>query len=199
MAFPPSLFNIMTHLLVHIVKEINILGPVFIYNMFPFKRYMAVLKKYVRNHSSPEGCIAKGYRTEEEIEFCVDFIDDLSSIGVPMSRHEGRLKGKGTLRKKSNVHIPNNEIRKVNFTDPIEACPHLFLCQRLDLRHEPLLPQDPEGPTSRRRARPHPYTWGGARLSSCPRGRQGGSLSHRGWMRLSPHPQGRARRLTSRI
>ena len=79
----------MTHLLVQIVKEINILGPVFLYNMFPFKRYMAVLKKYIGNRSLQEGCITKGYGTEEVIEFCVDFIDDLSPIGVPMSRHEG--------------------------------------------------------------------------------------------------------------
>ena len=99
MVFPPSFLNVMTHLLVHIVKEINILGPVFLHNMFPFERYMSVLKKYVRNHSRPEGCIAKGYGTEEVIEFCVDFIDDLNSIGVPMSRHEGRLRGNGILGK----------------------------------------------------------------------------------------------------
>ena len=49
MVFPPSFFNIMTHLLVHIVKEINILGPVFLHNMFPFERYIAILKKYIRN------------------------------------------------------------------------------------------------------------------------------------------------------
>ena len=77
---------------------------------------MAVLKKYVRNRSRPEGCIAKGHGTEEVIEFCVDFIDDLSPIGVPMSCHEGRLKGKGTLGKKSNIQIPKSEIRKANFT-----------------------------------------------------------------------------------
>jgi hypothetical protein len=46
--FPPSFFNIMTRILVHLVKEIDILGPVFLHNMFPFKRFMAVLKKYVR-------------------------------------------------------------------------------------------------------------------------------------------------------
>src|SRR6185503_2787339 len=115
MVFPPSFFNIMTHL-VHIVKEINILGPVFLHNMFPFERYMAVLKKYVRNRSRPEGCIAKGYGTKEVIEFCVDFIDDLNPIGIPMSRHEGRLKGKDILGKKSNMHIPESEIRKENFT-----------------------------------------------------------------------------------
>ena len=36
--FPPSFFNIMTHLLSHLVKEISILGPVYLHNMFPFKR-----------------------------------------------------------------------------------------------------------------------------------------------------------------
>jgi hypothetical protein len=39
----------MTHLLVHLVEEIRILGPVFLHNMFSFERFMGVLKKYVRN------------------------------------------------------------------------------------------------------------------------------------------------------
>ena len=51
MVFPPSFFNIMTHILVHIVTEITILGSVFLHNIFPFERFMAVLKKYVRKHS----------------------------------------------------------------------------------------------------------------------------------------------------
>nr|AAU90252.1 putative polyprotein [Oryza sativa Japonica Group] len=49
--FPPSFFNIMMHLLCHLVKEIGILGPVYLHNMFPFERYMGVLKKY----SAPSG------------------------------------------------------------------------------------------------------------------------------------------------
>ena len=87
----------MTHLLVHLVKEIGILGPVFLHNMFPFERYFAVLNKYVRNRARPEGSIAKGYVTEEAIEFCVDYVEELCPIGIPASRHEGRLIGKGTL------------------------------------------------------------------------------------------------------
>ena len=43
--FPPSFFNILTHLLVHLVKEIDILRPVFLHNMFPFERFMG----YSRN------------------------------------------------------------------------------------------------------------------------------------------------------
>ena len=92
----------MTHLIVHQVKEIGILGPIFLHNMFPFKRYFAVLKKYVRNRARPEGCIMKGYVTEEVIEFCVDYVEELCPIGIPVSRYEGRLIGKGTLGRKIN-------------------------------------------------------------------------------------------------
>ena len=77
---------------------------------------MAVLKMYIRNRSRLEGCITKGYGTEKVNKFCVDFIDDLSPIGVPMSRHKGRLKGKSTLGKKSNMQITESKIRKANFT-----------------------------------------------------------------------------------
>ena len=90
----------MTHLIVHLVEEIRILGPVFLHNMFPFERFMGVLKKYVKNRARPEGSISKGYGTEEVIEFCVDSIPHLDQIGVPKSRYEGRLRGKGTLGKK---------------------------------------------------------------------------------------------------
>ena len=61
MIFPPSFFNIMTHLLVYLVKEIDILGPVFLHNMFPFERFMGVLKKCVHNRAHPE---ASAYGTE---------------------------------------------------------------------------------------------------------------------------------------
>ena len=68
--FPLSFFNIMTHLLVHLVKEIDIFRPVFSHNMFPFERFMGVLKKCVRNRARPEESIASAYRTEDVIDFC---------------------------------------------------------------------------------------------------------------------------------
>src|SRR4051794_36465976 len=70
--FPPSFFNIMTHVLVHLVDEIVILGPVFLHNMFPFERFMGVLNKYVRNRARPEGSISMGHQIEDVIRFCVD-------------------------------------------------------------------------------------------------------------------------------
>ena len=54
LVFPPSFFNIMTHLLVHLAEEIVILGPVFLHNMLPFERFMGVLKKYIHNRARPE-------------------------------------------------------------------------------------------------------------------------------------------------
>jgi hypothetical protein len=101
LAFPPSFFDIMTHLLVHLVKEITILGPVFLHNMWPFERFMSVLKKYVINRARPEGSITKGYVTEEVIEFYVNFVNSVDSIGVTVSRNEGRLLGKGTIERKA--------------------------------------------------------------------------------------------------
>jgi hypothetical protein len=64
---------------------------------------MSVLKKYVLNKARPEGSIAKGYGTEEVIEFCVDFIDSINAIGVPVPRHEGRLRGKGTIGRHASL------------------------------------------------------------------------------------------------
>src|SRR3954471_3873694 len=116
LVLPPSFFNIMTHLLVHLVEEISILGPVFLHNMFPFDRFMGVLKKYVHNRARPEGSISKGYGTEEVIEFCVDFIPDLKPIGVPESRYEGRLSGKGTLGKKSTIRRDGDSFTKAHYT-----------------------------------------------------------------------------------
>ena len=77
---------------------------------------MGVLKKYVHNRARPEGSISKGYVTEEVIEFCVDFIPDLKAIGVPESRHEGRLRGKGTLGCKAMICRDGHSLNQAHYT-----------------------------------------------------------------------------------
>jgi hypothetical protein len=42
--FPPSFFDLMPHLLIHIVHEMKYLGPGFLHQMYPFERFMTVLK-----------------------------------------------------------------------------------------------------------------------------------------------------------
>nr|CAE75893.1 OSJNBb0068N06.20 [Oryza sativa Japonica Group] len=72
----------------------------FMREMWLFKRYMGILKSYVRNRAKPEGSIVEGYTTEEAIEFCIDYMADTNPIGVPTSRHEGRLAGVNTTGRK---------------------------------------------------------------------------------------------------
>ena len=49
MFFLPSFFDIMVHLIVHIVREIKYCGPVYLRWMYPVERYMKILKGYVKN------------------------------------------------------------------------------------------------------------------------------------------------------
>ncbi|XP_058774236.1 uncharacterized protein LOC131648500 [Vicia villosa] len=72
--FPPSFFDIMVHLPIHLVNEVRMGGPVqFRWMYFP-ERYLGKLKGYVRNKSRPEGYIAEGYLVEECLTFCSRYL-----------------------------------------------------------------------------------------------------------------------------
>ncbi|XP_020963989.1 uncharacterized protein LOC110265366 [Arachis ipaensis] len=68
--FPPSFFDIMVHLPIHLVNELRLGGPVQFRWMYPIERYLCRLKSYVHNKSRPEGSIAEGYLAEECLTFC---------------------------------------------------------------------------------------------------------------------------------
>ena len=71
--FPPSFFDVMIHLSIHLVREIKLCGPIFLRWMYPFERYMKAFKGYVRNPTHPEGCIVEAYVAEEVVECLVNF------------------------------------------------------------------------------------------------------------------------------
>lgn len=81
--FPPSFFDIMIHLTVHLVREVKLCGPVYLRWMYPIERYMKVLKSYVKNYSRPEGCIVENYISEESVEFCSEYLTNAEAIGLP--------------------------------------------------------------------------------------------------------------------
>ncbi|CAL2247742.1 unnamed protein product [Prunus armeniaca] len=87
--FPPSFFDVMVHLVVHLVKEVRLCGPVYFRWMYPFERYMKVLKGYVQNRTRLEGCIIEQYIAEEAVEFCTEHLSDISTVGVPSSQKMG--------------------------------------------------------------------------------------------------------------
>ncbi|VVA32224.1 PREDICTED: transposase [Prunus dulcis] len=53
--FPPSFFDVMLHLTIHLGQEACLCGPVQYHWMYPFERYMKVLKGYVMNRARLEG------------------------------------------------------------------------------------------------------------------------------------------------
>jgi hypothetical protein len=115
MCFPPFL-NIQQHLMIHLVDEIHTLGPLYLHSMFPYERYLAVLKSCVWNCAHPEGYIMEGYTTEEVVECCADYIKDKKRIGLPIPLHEGRLRGRGRMGQKSFVDSDYNSVSEAHFS-----------------------------------------------------------------------------------
>ncbi|KAL6315174.1 hypothetical protein AAG906_037406 [Vitis piasezkii] len=75
----------MLHLTVHLVREVRLYGPIYLRWMYPFERFMKVLKGYVQNCNRPEGCIVECYIAEEAIEFCIEYLSNIDAIGIPIS------------------------------------------------------------------------------------------------------------------
>ncbi|GJY16009.1 reverse transcriptase domain-containing protein [Tanacetum coccineum] len=77
--YPPALFDIMIHLVIHLPLEALEGGPIRPPWMFPFERYMKKLKGYVRNKAKPEGSIAEGYVAEEALTFSSHYFRDVTT------------------------------------------------------------------------------------------------------------------------
>ncbi|XP_010490322.1 PREDICTED: uncharacterized protein LOC104768087 [Camelina sativa] len=86
--FPPSLFDIMFHLPIHLSKEARLGGPVHFRWMYPFERYMKTLKAFVKNHARPEACMAEGYLAGECVAFCLEFLKDSVPVQETVNRNE---------------------------------------------------------------------------------------------------------------
>jgi hypothetical protein len=98
--FPPTFFDISVHLIIHLVKEIRYLGPMFLHHMYPYERFMSTLNRYAKSRVHPEGSMAQCYSTEEVVDWCLTYIDPTNPIGISKSRHEGRLAGRGCVGEK---------------------------------------------------------------------------------------------------
>jgi hypothetical protein len=57
MCFPPPFFDML-----------------YLHSIFPYERFLTVLKACVRNRAHPEGCIMECYTTEEVVECCTDYV-----------------------------------------------------------------------------------------------------------------------------
>lgn len=95
--FPPALFDIMAHLVVHLVPEIALCGPVTGRWSYPLERYLAVLKGYVRNKARPEASMANGYMWMEVLGFCTEYLGTQPHINRRVWESEEDMKMSGEV------------------------------------------------------------------------------------------------------
>ncbi|XP_038976736.1 uncharacterized protein LOC120107516 [Phoenix dactylifera] len=69
----------MVHLVIHLVGEAKLGGPVHHRWMYPIERYLVRLKEYVRNRAYPEGSIAEGYIADECLTFCSRYLEGVET------------------------------------------------------------------------------------------------------------------------
>ena len=69
MYFTPSLFDIIVHLIVHLVRGIRLCDLIYLRWMYPIERYIKILKGYTKNQYCPETSIVERYIVEETICF----------------------------------------------------------------------------------------------------------------------------------
>jgi hypothetical protein len=73
-AFPPNFFDLMTHVVIHLIDELELCGLVHIRWMYPIEHAMTYLKRYVYNMVKLEGFMAKGYIVDEALNLCNEYM-----------------------------------------------------------------------------------------------------------------------------
>jgi len=112
----------MVHLVVHLVKEVRLCGPVYLRWMYLVERYMKILKGFVKNHYSPKASMIERYITEESIEFCSEYMSKANPIGLPANSWHHR---RSTIKCLCGMNIVSKSQLEV-----LQA--HLYILNNID-------------------------------------------------------------------
>jgi len=77
--FPPSFFDVMVHLVVHLPDEALLRGPIQYGWMYPIERRLGTLKNLLWNRARPKGSVAEAYLESETLAFWERFMDDVKT------------------------------------------------------------------------------------------------------------------------
>ena len=123
---PPSFFDIMSHLPVHLVEELFLCGPVHTRWMYPYERYFKNLKGHVRNLAKPEGSIAHGYEAEEALGFITEYMVGyrITSRRVWDDKEEPAMVDK-MLEEKGKMKILSEELRSAMHEFILDNASHI--------------------------------------------------------------------------
>jgi hypothetical protein len=67
MYFLHAFFDISIHFITHLIKEIKLLDPMFLHQIYAYERFNGKLKSSVRNQAYPQGSMVQGCCTEEVV------------------------------------------------------------------------------------------------------------------------------------
>ncbi|XP_031248828.1 uncharacterized protein LOC116106594 [Pistacia vera] len=127
MVFPPTFFDIMVHLAVHIPLEAKLGDPVGYRWTYPVERFLGKLKKYVRNKARPEGSIVEGYMVNEALTFCSMYLRGIETRFNRVERNDDSLHGhpEGVLSvlcqkarpwgSRKLIELPPDELQKAHW------------------------------------------------------------------------------------
>jgi hypothetical protein len=134
--FPLGSMVIMTHLIVHLMEELFICGPVQCRWMYPMEQYMKTLKDYVRAYGKPEGCMAEAYSMEETLGFCSEYMERYGATSrrvwdanEEQAMHDEMVEGKGIRRRMSRTlrdWIHNFVVRNAGTLQHYRRCNYIY-------------------------------------------------------------------------
>ena len=94
---------------------------------------MKIFKGYSKNPYRPKASIVERYITEETTKFCSEYLAKAQAVGVPTSRHDDRINGKGTrgikVQTKDTIELSRAHLYILNNTD--EVLPYISAHQSM--------------------------------------------------------------------
>ncbi|WMV53470.1 hypothetical protein MTR67_046855 [Solanum verrucosum] len=84
--FPPSFFDIMVHLPIHLVNEIKLGGPIHLRWMYSTERNLCFFKGLVRNRFHLEASILEGFVALERVNLCSRYLH--AGVKTKFSRYQ---------------------------------------------------------------------------------------------------------------
>jgi hypothetical protein len=81
---PPTFFNAQEHYLIHLVKEIEMCGPIHTRSMWMVERHLKALKDFIRQRSCLEGSMVEGYMIYQSFMYISEYLPKVATnINVP--------------------------------------------------------------------------------------------------------------------
>ena len=102
--------------MMHMVDQVSWLRPMHLNEMWSYERFMSILNFYVHNRAHPKGSMIERYCAEEVNEACQDYLreEDKRALGLPITRHKGRLAGKGGKGRKTFIDKEYTQVEEAH-------------------------------------------------------------------------------------